>query len=1053
MSSRPSPTDTPTISEQRGIAVLTDAPTTSTLEGESWAVHGVALSEDAITHGGSGQRRYWPADALRPAADGLANRPIVKNFHGRTGQATADEVIGVITDTGYQPGVGIVFEGEISDKEIANKIANGYLDVSVVAGIGSEYYDADREVHVVESIAGFRDIAVVADGADRDNAITIGENPAIAALSRAALAGAWEPLQLSEARAPSYDGTRANDSWPAGGPGLGDYIEGYYDGDPPEDAPSNWGDLPQAARDWISAKTLIGDSNASGSDGGISFPVVYPDGDLSEDGLQSARRMAGHAERAGESIRSITQTLLENEFDHEFDTESNASVRPPLSTTLRSRSMTTPMSRSAATLQDDSTDGGDGNDGTGGGETRLDAWAGVLAGLSDLIIASESDSAPNNSAFEFSALHRLLAAEIDGAAVSDVAGVLSPDRFAEGFGPADAADWLSELVASADGDSSRSEDDDADGSEDDERSDGDDTETNANAASMTVSPAGTTDTAMTTTTTTTTPTARLQDDSDSESESDDPGDHPMATPGDAVRWPSSAGGRRESADWRYGIVVDGLADRAEDDVLVAVYEPSPDGDAWTPRDEQNVMNRNRLIPIGDGVGALPPISTLQRQAHAHAAAPPPASQPESRSESASGLTAALQREFNLAGTTPDRCQTIKSGATTYSTTTSPVARDILGITDEDEPETIVLQDSPIARDVLNLGDPSEADEDDDASDTVDIREGAETVDLATNPVARDVLHLGNPTETDPQTKAEAEAQADAAAKRDVRTDAETIDLTEDSAARGVLGLSDPREADPQTKPETDAAATAAEERDVRTGSDPVDLAEDSLARSVLGLGEPAAVDPQTKPEADAEAAARTERNIRTDAEPVDLTEDAAARSVLGLGDPTDIDFETKPESDAADAAAAERDVRANAETIDLTEDAAARSVLGLADPADADFETKSELDAADAAAAERDVRANAETIDLTEDAAARSVLGLADPADGEFETKPDVDAAATVAAEQDVRANAETIDLTEDAAARSVLGLGDPADADFETKAEQDAAAAADAETDVRATA
>lgn len=176
--------DTDTDTFQSGIAALQDATDSFDPDGGPWTVHGVALTP-SITHGGSGVARFWPEDALRDAADRglLEGRPIVKNYHDLDGQAPADDVIGEVSETEYAEGIGLVYEGEISDRDIAEKVANDYLDVSPVPHIADETYDADRDAHVVEKLAGFRDIAVVATGAVEGNEIEMGANPAITALA------------------------------------------------------------------------------------------------------------------------------------------------------------------------------------------------------------------------------------------------------------------------------------------------------------------------------------------------------------------------------------------------------------------------------------------------------------------------------------------------------------------------------------------------------------------------------------------------------------------------------------------------------------------------------------------------------------------------------------------------------------------------------------------------------------------------------------------------------------------------------------------------------
>lgn len=114
--------------------------------------------------------------------------------------------------------------------------------------------------------------------------------------------------RLSEARTPTYDGTSTR-SWPDGGPSLSDYLS-----EMDEDA-SQWNELSQEARNEIASRTLLGDPEADSTEEGISYPVVFPNGDLSEDALRSAHSLAGQADEAESSIKSVTESLLEEEFD------------------------------------------------------------------------------------------------------------------------------------------------------------------------------------------------------------------------------------------------------------------------------------------------------------------------------------------------------------------------------------------------------------------------------------------------------------------------------------------------------------------------------------------------------------------------------------------------------------------------------------------------------------------------------------------------------------------------------------------------------------------
>lgn len=176
-------------------------------------VHGIAIPDGAVTMGRSGVSRVWPSEALREAAPLLEDRPIVKNFHELDGQAPADDVIGQVTRAEFRDGLGLVFEGEITDREIAEKIANGFLEVSPVTFIAEETPDGSGEQFVVDEIGGFRDIAVVAEGAGRGNEINLGESAALAALSAEALSQAFAADPPAD-EDPDGEATQSDDGTP-----------------------------------------------------------------------------------------------------------------------------------------------------------------------------------------------------------------------------------------------------------------------------------------------------------------------------------------------------------------------------------------------------------------------------------------------------------------------------------------------------------------------------------------------------------------------------------------------------------------------------------------------------------------------------------------------------------------------------------------------------------------------------------------------------------------------------------------------------------------------
>lgn len=407
-----------TESLQSGIAALNDATDPFTEPGP-YPVSGLAMPEGVVTRGGSGKTRLWPAETLRDAADMLEEKSIVVDFHpAQDVQASAGNIVGKILDTGYEEGVGLRFSGELTDRETAKKVDRDYLEVSTRPGVAQERYDSDRDLYVVEEIADFLDIALVDWGAASGNDIDLGSAPAVAALARSALidppAGDWDTdaLQLSEARTPNYSGTETQ-SW---GDIPADTLSHYTDN---LDIPGEqWGDLPQDARQQIANHTLLGDPDGDSADEGIVFPVVNAStGSLNRGALEAVRGGRGQSADLPSdtyaSAYSVAGRLLNDEFDADVETdfEANAATTPITTNELQ------PMPTDA--LQED---------------TRLDVWANFLADLS------------GTADIDLTNLHRLLAAEIPGAEVSDVAGILDADTFASGLDAADARETISQLV-------------------------------------------------------------------------------------------------------------------------------------------------------------------------------------------------------------------------------------------------------------------------------------------------------------------------------------------------------------------------------------------------------------------------------------------------------------------------------------------------------------------------------------------------------------------------------------------------------------------------------
>jgi len=160
-------------------------------------VSGVALPVNTIVNGGKNTDHFYSESVLESGAEMLEGQQIVKNFHDIEGQASADQVIGKVTDAGVEKGVGLVFSGEMVDEDTAAKVAQGYLDVSPTVARQLGEFDDSMGAQQVERITGFRDLAVVANG-QPGASIEPGSNPAVTALSMDALSRGFDVLDSAE---------------------------------------------------------------------------------------------------------------------------------------------------------------------------------------------------------------------------------------------------------------------------------------------------------------------------------------------------------------------------------------------------------------------------------------------------------------------------------------------------------------------------------------------------------------------------------------------------------------------------------------------------------------------------------------------------------------------------------------------------------------------------------------------------------------------------------------------------------------------------------------
>jgi hypothetical protein len=144
-------------------------------------VYGVALGEGDVTRGGSGKETLWPRETLEAAADGLEGQPLATDTNhtadGAKPQTPVEAIAGEVTWSGYKPGVGVVYEAEVDDESLAEKIQNGRLEVSPLVSRDVEPLSEGQADYKATDIHRWRDLALVAQGAAPSNSIAPGENP------------------------------------------------------------------------------------------------------------------------------------------------------------------------------------------------------------------------------------------------------------------------------------------------------------------------------------------------------------------------------------------------------------------------------------------------------------------------------------------------------------------------------------------------------------------------------------------------------------------------------------------------------------------------------------------------------------------------------------------------------------------------------------------------------------------------------------------------------------------------------------------------------------
>lgn len=170
------------------------SPVAHLTDDDNHVVHGVAIGEGDRTNGAHG-RKAWPREVLEPAAESLTGQTIWFNEadpskHGDSGRQN----VGTVTQSAYEPGVGVVYEAELTDEKVAKKLSSGQLDVSIEAANADRIEHDETGASILHGF-DFTGMAAVEKGASPSNYTAPGEaeaNPGIAALSADEIAAALD---------------------------------------------------------------------------------------------------------------------------------------------------------------------------------------------------------------------------------------------------------------------------------------------------------------------------------------------------------------------------------------------------------------------------------------------------------------------------------------------------------------------------------------------------------------------------------------------------------------------------------------------------------------------------------------------------------------------------------------------------------------------------------------------------------------------------------------------------------------------------------------------
>lgn len=281
-----------------------------------FTVHGVAIGEGDVTMGQHGPK-FWPASALRRATQTLVGVPLTKNHDDEH----VESVIGEVVDAGYEDGVGIVYEAEVDDRALAQKIVRGRLEVSVHAVHADGGRTNDGEMRV-ENIR-FLDLSVVPRGAAPSNTLASGESQseAIASLSTDEVATMLADSADSTSD-PAHDDALSGQSSPDASAHENDSTMTTTDTETPDEAPEAEAEASHDEPTEAVEEAEIGSEEAVNAEANATEDAeLEEEPDVEAEEAEASEEPAeGDADEEAELREEITELRAENEeLRHELE--------------------------------------------------------------------------------------------------------------------------------------------------------------------------------------------------------------------------------------------------------------------------------------------------------------------------------------------------------------------------------------------------------------------------------------------------------------------------------------------------------------------------------------------------------------------------------------------------------------------------------------------------------------------------------------------------------------------------------------------------------------